>query len=54
MSYPQPKLPSSYELIAKHSTARVLVRSLKPFGVPGQSRPMIDDDVKAQMLRQYG
>lgn len=54
MSYPQPKLPTSSELIAKYSTARVLACSLKTFGFPVRSRPMTDDDAKAQMLRQYG
>ena len=52
MSYPQPKLPTASELIANYSTARVLVRSLKPMSF--NSRPMNDNDAKAQMLRQYG
>ena len=42
MSYPQPKLPTAAELIAKHSTAKVLVASKKTFGFPGQSRQMND------------
>lgn len=54
MSYPQPKLPSSAVLIAKHSKARVLIASNKTFGFPGQSRKMNDKDAVAQMLLQYG
>jgi len=54
MSYPQPKLPTAFELINKHSTARVIAPSKKMFGFPGQSRQMNNDDALAQMLKQYG
>lgn len=53
--------PSVAELIQKHSKARVLHPSGKQFitgtdfltGLPTMIRQLTDQDVKAQMIRQY-
>lgn len=60
MSFPQPKRPSSAELIRQHSKARVLdpsqkssVVSISPMGLPTMSRAMTDNDAVEALVRKY-
>lgn len=61
MSYPQKKLPTAAELIAKHSTTRVLHASTKTYvvgqdpltGMPRMSRQLTDADALAGQIKKY-
>jgi hypothetical protein len=61
MSHPQKKLPTAAELVATHSTARVLYASGKTYvtgvdtltGMPKMSRRMTDADARAAQVKKY-